>query len=59
MTKHELTQIITQLVTFGEDQAELNFWIDIYDYLEPEQQSELANNLIKELETLKSSAPTG
>ncbi len=58
MTKPELAQIINQLVSLGEDQAELNIWLEIFDYLEPAQQTELELNLSQELEALKSSPPT-
>lgn len=53
MTTEELSKIIDQLVALGEDKDELNFWLRIYDDLEPDAQSELVNNLTKELQDLQ------
>lgn len=53
MTKQELTAVVNQLITLGEDQDELNYWLDIYDDLEPDKQAEIAANLQEELAELK------
>ncbi len=53
MTKEELSKIIDQLVALGEDKDELNYWLSIYDDLEPDAQTELVNNLKTELQDLQ------
>lgn len=53
MTKEELTKIIEQLVVLGEDKDELNYWLDIYDDLEPHDQEAVSNNLKQELAELQ------
>ena len=53
MNKDELKSVIEKLCTLGEDRDELNYWLDIYDDLEPADQETVANNLKKELEDLQ------
>ncbi len=53
MNRQEITEIINQLIQLGEDQDELNYWLQIYDDLPEEKQAMLYVNLKQELETLK------
>ncbi len=53
MTKDERENVVNQLVALGEDSDELQYWLDIYEYLSPELQKELADNLNEELEAIK------
>ena len=53
MNKSELTTMINQLIVLGEDPDELNYWLEIFDFLEPDQQSLLCSNLNRELEVLR------
>lgn len=53
MTKQELQLLTQQLVTLGEDQGELEYWLDIYEDLEPDQQTELVTDLQEELKELQ------
>jgi len=53
MNRQEITKITSQLVQLGEDQDELNYWLQIYDDLPEEKQAMLYINLKQELETLQ------
>lgn len=53
MNKQEITQIIGQLEQLGEDQDELNYWLQIYDDLPEDKQALLYVNLKQELENLQ------
>jgi len=53
MNKQEITDIINQLIRLGEDQDELNYWLQIYDDLSEEKQALLCLNLKQELEALQ------
>jgi len=53
MNKQEITDIIAQLIKLGEDQDELNYWLQIYDDLSEDKQALLYVNLKQELETLQ------
>ena len=53
MNKTELSTIINQLIVLGEDRDELNYWLETFDYLEPDQQSLLCANLKLELEAIR------
>lgn len=52
MNKTEIVTIIEQLIQLGEDRDELDYWLQIYDYLPEEKQAELYENLSHELEAL-------
>jgi hypothetical protein len=53
MNKQEITNLVGQLVQLGEDQDELNYWLQIYDDLSEEKQALLYVNLKQEVEVLK------
>ncbi len=53
MDKLELTTLVHQLIGLGEDPGELNYWLEIFDYLEPTQQILLCANLQRELKSLQ------
>ena len=53
MNRQEITEIINQLIQLGEDQDELNYWLQIYDDLPEEKQAMFYVNLKQELESLK------
>ncbi len=55
MDKQEIINLVNELVSFGEDREELNYWLEIYDDLPEEKQNMLYVNLKQELETLKQS----
>lgn len=52
MNKTEIVTIIEHLIQLGEDRDELDYWLQIYDYLPEEKQAELYENLSRELEAL-------
>jgi hypothetical protein len=53
MTKEEREDVVNKLVTLGEDSDELQYWLDVFEYLPPDAQAELAQNWKEELEELK------
>lgn len=56
MTIDELKPLVDQLITLGEDQDELNYWLTIYPDLPEDAQTELIQNLQAELDELTKSA---
>ena len=55
MEQSNLKEIVEKLIALGEDKDELMYWVEIFDDLPAEKQSELLENLKKELETLTKS----
>jgi len=53
MNKLAIEPVVAQLIQHGEDSDELTFWLDIFDDLDPEDQSELVQNLTAELAALE------
>lgn len=51
--KQEFKELADKLVALGESQDEFDFWLKIFDDLEPEKQSELAVLMQKELTELE------
>jgi hypothetical protein len=49
----ELAGLVKKLIAHGEDAAELNFWLKIFDALSPDKQKKLLSNLNSELEKLE------
>ncbi len=52
MNKKNLKQIIIKLIELGEDQDELNYWLDIFDDLPEKKQKEVFSNFQEELTKL-------
>jgi len=51
-TKEDFKKLVERLISLGEDKDELEYWQNIYDYLQPEQQYEIYKNLFEEFEAL-------
>lgn len=45
--------LVDQLINLGEDRDELQFWLDIYPYLNSEEKDKLLDNLQNEIKKLK------
>ena len=54
--KKELENIIPKLVSMGEDEKELLYWLTIFDDLTAEEQSALMQNLRSSLDELSKAA---
>jgi len=56
MEKLNIKKLVAKLSALGEDKAELNLWLSIFEDLQPDEQQELLFNLqdeIKKLEQIK------
>ncbi len=57
MEKFDLQNLIAKLLKLGEDKDELDFWLSLYDDLDPAEQRELTANLEGELQKLERLSP--
>ena len=52
MNKDNLTKLVNELISLGEDHDELTYWLEIFDYLSADKQLQLFVNFKQELELL-------
>ena len=52
MGREEFDNLVQTLVTLGEDQAELEYWKKIYDFLSKDDKGKLEKRLKQELQEL-------
>ncbi len=52
MEQLHINQVIEQLIVLGEDKDELEYWQSIYEDLDPQQKTEIYQNLTEELKAL-------